>query len=214
MGLGAFRVGAREQHQHVGAGTERAPRLDAVDHVAGRAVGAVGRRRGDLDAGDIAAEVGLGHRDSGHHLGGRQLRQPVLLLLLGAAFHEGAGEDLGSRDQRPADAQRAARLSSSVATTMAMYSPSPPSLYPPYSAGTLRPNTPISARPAMRSSGTSPLWRCTCSAIGADLVVGEGSERVLHHLEVAIEMPRSRSIGERADERRAAEPVEERVARR
>ena len=60
-----------------------------------------------------------------------------------------------------------ARESSSVAMTEAMYSPSPPSLKPPYSEGTLRPNAPMSASPAMMSSGTSSLYRCTCSARGA-----------------------------------------------
>ena len=41
----------------------------------------------------------------------------------------------------------------------------------------------------MISSGTSPLSRCTCSATRGDLVVGEGPERVLHHLEVGVEVP-------------------------
>lgn len=49
---------------------------------------------------------------------------------------------------------------------MPMYSLGPPSLNPPYSAGTLRPSAPISARPWTISSGTSALWRCTCSACG------------------------------------------------
>ena len=108
VGLGAVRIGAGEQHQHVGAGAERAPRLDAVDDVAGRAVGAGGSGGGDLDAGDVAAEVGLGDGDCGHHLGGRQLGQPVLLLCLGAALHQGPGEDLRAGDQRAADAERTA----------------------------------------------------------------------------------------------------------
>ena len=60
-----------------------------------------------------------------------------------------------------------ARESSSVAITDAMYSPSPPSLKPPYSDGTLNPKAPISASPEMMCSGTSPLNRCTCSASGA-----------------------------------------------
>ena len=61
---------------------------------------------------------------------------------------------------------RLARESSSVATTIAVYSALPPSLKPPYSAGTLSPNAPSSARPVTISSGTSPLVRCTCSACG------------------------------------------------
>ena len=60
---------------------------------------------GDRDAGDVAAEVGLGDGDGRHHLGARQQRQPVQLLLLGAALDECAGEDLGARDQRAADAE-------------------------------------------------------------------------------------------------------------
>ena len=60
-----------------------------------------------------------------------------------------------------------ARDNSSVAMQLAMYSPSPPSLKPPYSEGTESPNAPSSARPEMISSGTSALWRCTCSACGA-----------------------------------------------
>ena len=56
--------------------------------------------------------------------------------------------------------------SSSVATTIPMYSLSPPSLNPSYSTGTLRPKPPISARPWMRSSGMSSLCRWMCSATG------------------------------------------------
>ena len=47
------------------------PRLHAVDEVA-----AVGRRRGDLHAGDVGAVVGLGHHDADHQLAGRDARQP------------------------------------------------------------------------------------------------------------------------------------------
>ena len=54
-----------------------------------------------------------------HDLGGGQLGQPLLLLLLGAALDQRPGEDLGAGDQRAADAERA-RDSSSVATTMPM----------------------------------------------------------------------------------------------
>ena len=44
-----------------------------------------------------------------------------------------------------------------------------------------------------------------------DLVVGERSERVLHHLELAVEVSRPGLVGERGDERGGAELVEERV---
>ncbi|CAB4827480.1 unannotated protein [freshwater metagenome] len=52
---------------------------------------------------------------------------------------------------------RLARLSSSVAMTIAVYSPSPPVENPPYSSGIERPNAPISASPLMMFSGTSSL---------------------------------------------------------
>ena len=101
-------VGAGEQQQHVGAGPERAPRLDAVDAPAlGAVVEGVAGGRG-LDAGDVGAEVGLGHGDRTHDLGGGQLREPVLLLLLGAALLDRPGHDLGTGDERTADAERAA----------------------------------------------------------------------------------------------------------
>ena len=58
------------------------------------------------------------------------------------------------------------RESSSVATTMARSSPSPPAEKPPYCSGTVRPNVPSAARPAMTSSGMSSLVRWTCSATG------------------------------------------------
>ena len=58
-----------------------------------------------IDAGHVGPEVGLGHGDGAQHLGGGQLREPVLLLLLGAAVDEGPGEDLGPGDQRAADAR-------------------------------------------------------------------------------------------------------------
>ena len=101
-------LAAGQQHQHVGTGGERAPRLDPVDHEAGLAVRAGRCGGGDLQPGDVAAVVRLGDRHGRHHLGGGQLRQPVQLLRLGAALHEGAGEDLRAGDQRAADAQRAA----------------------------------------------------------------------------------------------------------
>ena len=104
MRRAAIGVGAREQHQHVGARRERAPRLGAVDEPA-----AVGLRRARRDAGDVAAEVRLGHRDRGEDLARGEARQPAFLLFLSAAVHERARQDLRSRDQRSADAQGAPR---------------------------------------------------------------------------------------------------------
>ena len=66
-----------------------------------------------------------------------------------------------------------ARESSSVAIQLAIYSPSPPSLKPPYSLGIDKPNAPISARPEIISSGTSRFSRWTCSACGASTLVAK-----------------------------------------
>ena len=68
---------------------------------------------------------------------------------------------------------------------------------PPYSAGTLSPNAPSSARPVTISSGTSPLVRCTCSACGAMTSSGERPERVGDHVHLAVEMAGPGLIGER-----------------
>ena len=103
------------------------------------------------------------------------------------------------------------RLSSSVATTMPMYSPSPPSLYPPYSAGTLRPNAPISARPVMISSGTSSLCAVHVLGVRLDDLLGERAERVGHHLELVVEVAGAGRLGQRGHELGGAELLEERM---
>ena len=94
------------------------------------------------------------------------------------------------------------RDSSSVATTMPMYSDSPPLPQPPYSSGIDRPKAPISPSPAMMSSGMSSLWRWMCSAIGLQLVVGEAAEGVLHQLEVAVEVAGAGLVGQLGERRR------------
>ena len=58
----------------------------------------------------------------------------------------------------------------------------------------------------MISSGTSALVRCTCSADGPDLVVGEAAERLGDELEVGAEVGRAGAVlralvGERLEER-------------
>ena len=58
-------------------------------------------------AGHVGAEVGLGHRHRGQELAGGQAGQPAVLLLLGPPVDQGPGQDLGSGDERAADAQRA-----------------------------------------------------------------------------------------------------------
>ncbi len=104
MGLGLVGIGPRQQHQHIGAAGEGAPRLDAVDQPA-----AFDRNRGRRHPGDVRPEVGLGDGDRPHHLPAGQPGQPQLLLLLGPTTHERPGEDLGSGDEGTAGAQRAPR---------------------------------------------------------------------------------------------------------
>ena len=90
--------------QHVGAGAERAPRLHAVDEPA-----AVGRRvavtftpaTSEPKSGSVTATAFMTSAVA-------SLRQPLLLLLLGAAGEQGPGEDLGPGDERAAGAERAA----------------------------------------------------------------------------------------------------------
>ena len=190
-------IGAGEQHQHVGAGAERAPRLDAVDDVAGRPVGALGRRRRDLEAGDVAAVVGLGDGDGDHHLGRGQLRQPVQLLLLGAALDERPGEDLGAGDQRAADAQAGpaellggddhgqvlAVAALAVAAVLGRHGE-------PEGADLGEAVDDVLGHVAVRAVDVLGLR--------GDDVVGEGAERVLHHLHVGVEVARPARLGEAA----------------
>ncbi len=103
---------------------------------------------------------------------------------------------------------RLARLSSSVAMTIARYSASPPSLKPPYSLGTERPKAPISARPAITSSGTSPFVRWTCSACGATTLAAND-----RNVSCTISMSASRWRGP-ADSARAARNSGSRYAAR
>ena len=210
MRLRPIGIGAGEQHQHVGAGTERAPRLHAVDHVARLAVRPVGRCGGDLEAGDIGAEVGLGDGNGHHHFGRRQLRQPVLLLGLGAAPDQRPGQDLGPGDERPADAERAPRellgrdhhghVLAVAALGVALV------------LGRHR-----QAERAHLGQATDDRFRhVAVRAVDVlrdrlDLLLGERSERVLHHLEVRRQVARSGRGGERCDERRVAERLQERV---
>ena len=69
----------------------------------------------------------------------------------------------------------------------------------------------------MMSSGTSPFVRCTCSATGPDLVLGEAAERVGDELEVVGEVRRPGAVlralvGERFEERGIAVRGDERRA--
>ena len=210
VGLGAVGVGAGEQHQDVGAGAERAPRLDAVDHVARPAVDALGRRRRDLQPGDVAAVVGLGDGDGGHHLGRRQLRQPRQLLLLGAALDQRPRQDLRAGDQRSADAQAgSAQLlggddHGQVLAVAALV----------VAAVLGRHRQPEGAD--LGQAGDDLLGHVGVRAMDVlglrgDDVGGERAERVLDQLHVGVEVARARRLGERGDELRVAEALEERV---
>ena len=83
------------------------------------------------------------------------------------------------------------RESSSVATTMARYSPSPPSENPPYSIGDGE-----AERTELRQPGDDVLGDVGVGSVdvlgdGADPFVGEAAERVLNHLEVGVEVART-----------------------
>ncbi len=154
--------------------------------------------------GDVAAVVGLGDRDGGHHLGRGELREPLLLLLLGAALDERPGEDLGPGDQRAADAE--ARLRQLFGggdhgdvlrvATLAV-------------AAVLRGNAEAECAD-LGETGDDLLGHV---AVGAVHVLGvrcddvgcERRERVGHHLHVVVQMSRSRLVGERREEFGCAE---------
>ena len=191
MGEAAVRIGPGQEHEDVGSGAERAPRLGPVDDVAGFAVRALGWRRRDLDAGHVGAVVGLGHGHRGHDLSVASFGSH-LLLLLGPAAHE-ARVRISGRVMRAADAERP-RRSSSVATTMPRYSLSPPSTSR-RTRPAHRPKAPIG------QAGDDALGNVTVGAVdvfgdGRDLLVGEGPETVLHQLEVRIEVARARRRGQ------------------
>ena len=211
MGLGSVGVGTSEQHQDVGAATEGAPGLHPVDHPTVGAAGARGGRGGDLQAGDVTAVVGFGDGHGRHHLGGRQLGQPVLLLLLGAAVHECTSEDLGPRDERAADAERpAAQLlgGHDHADVLAVATFAVAAVLGRHAE----------AEDAHLGQAADDLLRdvlvVPVHVFGArlDLVLGERTERVLHHLELAVEVTRPGGVGQRGDERRVAVGGEKRVS--
>ena len=67
------------------------------------------------------------------------------------------------------------------------------------------PNPPISAMPAMISSGMSVLARWMCSARGPDLVLGEPVEGLPHQLEVGVEVTVAFGVGQGGQEGRVVE---------
>ncbi len=207
----AVGIGAGQQHEDVGAGGERAPRLDPVDDVARRAVDPVCGGGGDLQPGDVTAVVGLGDGDGHHHLGRGQLGQPLLLLLLGAALHQRPGEDLGSCDQRAADAEAGpAQLlggddHAEVLAVAALV----------VAAVLGRHRQPEGAD--LGEAADDVLRDVAVAAVdvlrlGGDDVVGEGAERVLHQLHVVVEVAGARRLGQRREVVGIAVRLEERMS--
>ena len=145
-----------------------------------------------LTPADVAAEVGLGDRHGGHHLGAGQLRQPVQLLGLRAALDQGTGEDLRAGDQRAADAERAtAELlggdhHAHVLAVAALVEP----LVVGRHAEAERAHLGEAADDLLGHVLVEPV-----DVLGARLddLVGEGAERVLDHLEVGVEVARARA---------------------
>ena len=106
---------------------------------------------------------------------------------------------------------RLARLSSSVAITIARNSPSPPSLKPPYSAGTDRPKAADLGEPGDDVLGDVAVRPVHVLGLRGDDVGGEGAERVLHELHVGVEVPWPGRLGEPGEELGVAVRREERV---
>ena len=97
------RIGAHQQRHQVGAHRMRDPGLVAVD-----LVDVAGAHRARLQRGEIGAGVRLGEHRRRQHLAGGDLRQPLALLLFGAAAEDQLGGDLRAGAER-ADADIAAR---------------------------------------------------------------------------------------------------------
>ncbi len=102
MREGSVGIGASQQHEDIGASGEGAPRLHAVDEPT-----SFGWCSRGHDAGHIRPEIGFGHRHGCEYFGRGQFGQPILFLRLSSAVDKGPCENLGTGDQRPADAERA-----------------------------------------------------------------------------------------------------------
>ena len=205
-------VGAGEHHEGVGATRERAPGLHAVEQVA-----AVGRGRGGLDARDVGAVVGLGHHHADDALAARDRGEPPLLLLLGPALHDRAGEDLGPGDERAAGAERAPRqllgrddhrevvgLAAGGEALVLLGHREPEAADLGEAADDLLGDVGVLAVDVLRD--------------GSDLVLGEAVERVAHHVELVVEVRgagagRGDAVGEAGEEPRVAEAADELGAR-
>ena len=193
--LRAVGIGAGEQRERVGTGAERAPRLHAVDHPTRLAVGAGRGGGGHLDAGHVASVVRLGDGHGGHHLGGGQQRQPVLLLFLGATLHERPRQDLRAGDERSADAEARLRqflgrgdhrdvLGVAALAVAAVLGGDAEA----ECAELGEPRDDLLGDVAVGAMDVLGMWR--------DHVGGECAERVGHHGHVVVEVTRARLVGE------------------
>ena len=191
-------VGTGEHHQDISAGTERAPRLDAVDDVALDAV--LGRRSGRHgDAGDVGSEVGLGHGDGVHDLGRRELGKPLVLLLLGATGLEGPGEDLGAGDERTAGAEGAAgeflgRDDHADVVTVGAGREAAVLLGDAEAEGAHL------GEPGDEILGDVAVVAVDVLGDRLELLIGEAAEGILHHLEVVAQVTRPGSARQPGEE--------------
>ena len=208
MALRPVGVRSHQEHEDRRASGERAPGLRAVHLPA--ALDLAGRGR---DRRDVAAEVGLGDRDGGQRLAGRQPRQPPLALGLGAAVHEGAGEDLGSRDQRAADAERAPGelLGGDDHAEVVARAPGGE---PAVGLRDAQPEAAELGEPGDEALGDVPVVAVHVLGVGADLVCGEAVERVGDQGEVLVQVRVAWGLGERGEERGVARRSEELADRR
>ena len=208
MGEGAVGIGAGQQHEHVGPGGEGAPRLDAVDHPP-----AVDRCGGRDDAGHVGPEVGLRDGDCGQDLGRGQLGQPLLFLLLGPAVDECAGQDLGPRDERPADPQGApAQLlgGDDHAHVVALSTRREAVVF----LGDGEPEAAELGQALDDLLGDVQILAVHVLRVGADLLLGEAVERLAHQLEVLAQMARAFRCRQSRQHRRIALFAEEGCGRR
>ncbi len=187
MRQAAVGIGPGEEHQHVGPSAERAPGLDPVDGVARLSVRTLRRCGRGLDPAHVRAVVGLGDGHRGHDLARGQLRQPLLLLLLGPAPHEGPGEDLRSGDERAADAERTPGEllgGDDHAQVLAVTTLGPAAVL----GGRRQPEGAHLGQAGDDALGNVAVGPVHVLGDGCDLLVGEGPEAVLHELEVRIEV--------------------------
>ena len=85
-----LRIGLGDHDDQVGVLAVGDEGLRAVEHVA-----VAGLLRGRAHALQVGAGARLGHGDGADQLAGRELRQPALLLLLGAVMQDVGRDDAG-----------------------------------------------------------------------------------------------------------------------